>query len=166
MILFQRRWPHFSQFFNKFRHFFCKLRSFCRGYPFGMQTVFLDSTEGKQLLEKLNPLICRVITVQVMAFTQISPAHKNTIHSLLKSKKDMMRRHTCRTHYPHSPDIRGVLQPTDPSQVSSSVCSPCAQEAYNFWFVIGIVHGVSFISNVSMLKVENPERPSIRFFQF
>jgi len=108
-----------------------------------MQTLFFYSTEGKQLFEKLNPFIGRVITVQVMAFTQISPPHKNTIHSLLKSKKDMMRRHTCRTHYPHGPDIRGVLQPTDPSQVSSSVCSPCAQEAYNFWFVIGISHSKS-----------------------
>jgi NAD-dependent oxidoreductase involved in siderophore biosynthesis len=94
-----------------------------------MQTLFLDTTEGKQFFEKLNSLICRVITVQVMAFTQVSPTHENTIHSLLKSKEDMMRRHTCRTHYPHGPDIRGVLQPTDPSQVSSGVCSPCAQEA-------------------------------------
>lgn len=76
--------------------------------------------------EKTHPLICCIITIQVMTVTQMSPAHKHAINALLKSKKDMVRRHACTAHYPHYPDIRRVLQTTDPGQVSSSIRSPCA----------------------------------------
>ena len=75
-----------------------------------------------------------------MAVAQVSPAHKDTVHSLLKCKQDMMRRHTGGTHYPNSTDISGILQTTDPSQVSSGVCSPRAQKADNLRFKIGVGH--------------------------
>lgn len=89
-----------------------------------MQPVRIDTAESQQLFQELDPFIGRVITIQVMAFAKISPAHKNTVNTPLKGQQDVMRRNTCRTHDPHGPDIRGVLQPTDPSQVSSSIRSP------------------------------------------
>jgi len=83
-----------------------------------------------------------------MAFTQMSPSHKDTVHALLEGKQYMMGRHTCGTHHPDGSDIRRVLQSTDPSQVSGSVCSPRTQETQNFGFEIGIVHDNSLYLTV------------------
>jgi len=80
-----------------------------------------------------------------MTFAKVSAAYKDAVHPLLKGKQDMMRRHTGRAHHPDGPDVRRVLQPTDPSQVSSSVCSPRAEKAQNLWFKINIGHELSFL---------------------
>jgi hypothetical protein len=75
-----------------------------------------------------------------MAFSEMSAAHKNTVHPLLKSAQDMVRRYTRRAHHPHGLDIRRVLQTTDPSQVSSSVHSPCTNKTYDFRLKSTITH--------------------------
>lgn len=61
-----------------------------------------------------------------MTFTQMSPAHKNAVKALLKSKQNVVGRHASGAHYPHYANIRRVLQTTDPSQVSSGIRSPGA----------------------------------------
>jgi len=78
-----------------------------------------------------------------MAVSQVSPAHKDAVHTLLEGPQDMVRRHACGTHHPDSADVCGILQPTDPSQVSSSIRSPRAQKADNLRFKIGVAHMTS-----------------------
>jgi hypothetical protein len=58
----------------------------------------------------------------------------------LKSKKNMMRRYTATTHHPDRTNIRRVLQTTDPSQVSSCVCSPGAQKTNDFGLKNVVTH--------------------------
>ena len=77
-----------------------------------------------------------------MAFSEMSAADEHTVHALLKSPQDMMRRHTCRAHDPHGPHIRRVLQTTDPSQVSSRVHSPRTDETDDFRLEIIIIHSL------------------------
>ncbi len=127
----------------KVLHLCCKLRSLCRRDPFGSQALLFNSTESKQLLEKTDSFICCVITIQVMTVPQVSPPYKDPVHTLLKSKQDMVRGYTCRTHDSHHPYVGRVLQPTDPSQVSSSVRSPRTEKAHNPGLKIGVTHKIS-----------------------
>jgi len=78
------------------------------------------------LSEKTNSFVCGVITVQVMAVTQVSPTHKHAVHPLLEGPQDVVGRHAGRAHHPNGSNVCGILQSTDPSQVSSGVCSPRA----------------------------------------
>ena len=78
-----------------------------------------------------------------MAVAQVSTTHKDTVHTLLKRPQDMMRGHTAGTHHTDRPDVRWILQSTNPSQVSSGVCSPRTQKAYDFGFKINVTHGLS-----------------------
>ena len=75
-----------------------------------------------------------------MAVAQVSPAHEYTVHPLLKSTQDMVRRNTGGTHDPNGTDVRRILQSTNPSQVSSGVRSPCAEKADDLRFKIGVTH--------------------------
>ena len=61
-----------------------------------------------------------------MTIPQMSPTYKDPVNSLLKSKQNVVGRNAAGAHYPHCANIRRVLHTTDPSQVSSSVCSPGA----------------------------------------
>ncbi len=70
----------------------------------------------------------------------MSAAHKDTVHPLLKGPEHMVRRNASRTHDPDNTNICRVLHTTDPSQVSSGVCSPGAQKAYDIGFKILITH--------------------------
>jgi len=70
----------------------------------------------------------------------MSAAHKNTVNALLKSPEHMVRRNASRAHHPDNTDICRVLHTTDPSQVSSGVCSPGAQKADDIGLKILITH--------------------------
>ena len=83
-----------------------------------------EPAEGQQLFHELYPFSCSYITIQVMTVSLVSPAHKDAVHTLLKSQEDMVGRNTGRTHDPNHADVGRVLQTTDPSQVSSGICSP------------------------------------------
>jgi len=104
------------------------------------QTLLVEAAELDHFLQNRHTLLGGIITVQVIAFTEVSSPDKDPVHPLLESKQNMMRRHTPTAHYPDSPNIRRVLQTTDPSQVSSGVCSPCTQKAYNFRFENVVTH--------------------------
>jgi hypothetical protein len=93
-----------------------------------VQALLFNPAKSEQLFQKSHPFLGGVITVQVMAFSKVSSAHKDAVHPLLKCSQDMVRRHARRTHDPNHPHVRGILQPTDPSQVSSSVHSPRADK--------------------------------------
>ena len=88
-----------------------------------------------------------------MAVAQMSPAHEHAVHALLKSTQNMVRRNTCGAHDPNGTDVRRILQSTNPSQVSSSVRSPCTQKADYFRFKIGITHIHSPLQDQGLLTV-------------
>jgi hypothetical protein len=71
-----------------------------------------------------------------MAIPLPSPAHKHAVYALLKRQQYVVRRNARRAHHPDYPHIGRILQSTNPSQVSSRVCSPGAQEADDFGFEI------------------------------
>jgi hypothetical protein len=110
------------------------------GYPACLQAPFIDTTEFEHFFQNCDTLLGGIITIQVIAFTQASAANKNPIDSALKSKKNMMRRYTATTHHPDRTNIRRVLQTTDPSQVSSCVCSPGAQKTNDFGLKNVVTH--------------------------
>jgi hypothetical protein len=70
----------------------------------------------------------------------MSATHKNTVHPLLEGSEHMVRRDASRAHHPDNTNICRVLHTTDPSQVSSGICSPGAQKAYDIGFKILITH--------------------------
>ena len=88
------------------------------------------------------------ITIQVMAFSNMSAPYKNAVNPLLKSQQEMMGRHAGRTHHPDHPDICRVLQSTDPSQVSSRVCSPGTQKAKHGWLKLVVAHARILFSKI------------------
>jgi hypothetical protein len=85
-----------------------------------------------------------LITVQVIAFTDVSAADKDAVHPLLECEQDVMGGDTATAHDPNHTDVGRVLQTTDPSQVSSGIRSPGAEEADDFRFEILGAHKVSF----------------------
>jgi hypothetical protein len=66
-----------------------------------------------------------------MAFSQVSTNHQNAIGALFEGMDDQMRTHHTGAHHPDNPQVRRILHTTDPSQVSSSIRSPRAQESYD-----------------------------------
>jgi len=75
-----------------------------------------------------------------MAVSEVSATDKNAVDALLKSAEKVVRGYTGRTHHPDHAHIGWVLQTTDPSQVSSSVCSPGTEKTDNLGFKIGMGH--------------------------
>ena len=74
----------------------------------------------------------------------MSAAHENAVHPLLECPQHMVGRHAPGTHDADDPDICRVLHTTDPSQVSSGVCSPGAQKTDDMGLKMCVVH--SFLS--------------------
>jgi hypothetical protein len=68
-----------------------KLWSFSRGNPTGFQPLFLDAAKLEHFFKNGHTLLGGIITIQVIAFTEVSAAHKDAVYPLLKSKKNMMR---------------------------------------------------------------------------
>lgn len=120
--------------------FLYKLRRFGRGHPPGPDPFLFNTAEIQHLGQDSHPFFSRIITIQVIAFPQVSAAHKNAVNPLLKTAQQMMGRHAPRAHDPDDTDICRVLHTTDPSQVSSGICSPGTQKTDNMGFEIGVVH--------------------------
>jgi hypothetical protein len=70
----------------------------------------------------------------------MSAAHENAVHPLLECPQHMVGRHAPGAHDTDDPDICRVLHTTDPSQVSSGVCSPGAQKTDDMGFKLCVVH--------------------------
>ena len=80
-----------------------------------------------------------------MAVTEASSTHKDSVDPLLEGAEYVMRRHTGGTHHPDDPNIGRILNTTDPSQVSSGVCSPRAEEAQHLRFEPVVAHANSLL---------------------
>lgn len=142
VIMLQRRWSERAQFFDKGVELLNQFGRLGRRHPPGSQPRFVDTAERQELPEDGDAFFGRIITIQVIAFAQMSAADKHPVDPLLKGEQDMMRRHTTTAHYPDGANIRRVLQTTDPSQVSSGVRSPGAEEADDFRFKGVVGHGL------------------------
>jgi hypothetical protein len=136
----QRRWAKRTQLFDKRSKLMDQLRRFGRRDPTGLKARLIDAAELKHLFEDGDPLLGGQITIQVITFAQASAADEHTIHPALKGQKNVVRRNPTTAHHPNGTNIRRVLQTTDPSQVSSGICSPGAQEADDLGLKIVVGH--------------------------
>ena len=132
--------------------FLNKLRCLGRRYPSCPEPFLFHAAKIQHLGKNGNPFFSGIITIQVIAFTQASATDKNPIYPALKGEKDMMRRDAATTHNPDGANIRRVLQTTDPSQVSSSICSPGAKKTDHPRFKVVRTHNHSSFRNVLPLS--------------
>ena len=80
-----------------------------------------------------------------MTFADPSAGDEDTVGSGLKSLQHIMGRDRSGTHDPNGPDRCGILNSTDPSQVSCGICSPRAQESNDL--------GLKIISHHKLLEM-------------
>jgi hypothetical protein len=92
----------------------------------------LQTHEGEEFLEKGHPFDRHIITVQVMAVSDVSPPNQHTVRTVLKCSQHMMRGYGGRTHHPYRSYIRGVLEPAHTGQIGCAVGAPVAHKGYNF----------------------------------
>ena len=130
---------------NKIIDLIDKLRCFRRGHPFGPQPFFFHAAEIQHLRQDRHPFLSGIITVQVIAFTLMSPAHKNAVRPLLKRFEHVMGGYAPGACDPDDTHIGRVLHTTDPSQVSSGIRSPVAQECDDKRFELRVAHIVRFL---------------------
>jgi hypothetical protein len=136
----QRRWAKLAQLFDKRSKLMDQLRRLGRRNPAGLKARLIDAAELEHLFEDGDPLLGGQITIQVIAFTKASAADEYAVHPALKGQKNMVWRNPATAHHPNGTNIRRVLQTTDPSQVSSGICSPGAQEANDLGLKIVVGH--------------------------
>jgi hypothetical protein len=125
--------------FGKIRDNLNKFLSFGRRDPFQVHPS-LQTDEFKQRLNKCYPFDGHVITIQVMAVTDVSPAYQNTIGTTLQGAQNMMCGNRCRAHDPYRTDVGGIRHPADTGQVRSTVRTPVAQKGDYFRFKSFITH--------------------------
>jgi hypothetical protein len=68
-----------------------KFRGFGRRDPAGAESCRFDAAELEHLLNHGDSLLRGIITIQVIAFAQVSATDKNPINPPLEGEKDMVR---------------------------------------------------------------------------
>jgi hypothetical protein len=101
-----------------------------------MKPLFTDAGNVKQLLRQTDFLFGLNITFQVMAITEVSPGHQNTVAPVLERFQDEHRIDPARTHHAYGTDARGILQSGNARQISAGIGTPVTQKSNNFWFKI------------------------------
>jgi hypothetical protein len=74
------------------------------------------------------------ITFQVMAVTEVSTGHEDTVGPLLKGLDYKNRIHPTGAHHTYRSDIGRILQSGDARQVGTGIGAPVAQKGYDFRF--------------------------------
>jgi hypothetical protein len=74
------------------------------------------------------------ITFQVMAVTEVSPGHEDTVGPLLKGPDDKNRIHPAGTHNAYRSDIGRILQSGDACQIGTGIGAPVTKKGNDFWF--------------------------------
>ena len=69
-----------------------------------------------------------------MTFTGMSAADQYPVSAELKSLGDEAGLYPATAHNPDNTQVGGIFLPGCASQVSASIGTPVAQEAYNLWF--------------------------------
>ncbi len=138
----QRRRSEFTNLFDKVCNHLRKSRAFGRGYPFELEPLGIDPGKLQELFHKSHSLHRHVITVQVMAVSDVSPAYEDAVRTLLKGLEDLMRAYRCRAQSANGPQVWRVLQSADSREICARVRAPVAQEPYycRFELFIGHIH--------------------------
>ena len=79
------------------------------GHPFHTVPTRVDAAVLQCNLYNTLPRVRFLITFQVMAFTQVSTNHQNTIRTFFQGMDHQVGTHHPRAHHPHHPKIWGVL---------------------------------------------------------
>jgi hypothetical protein len=118
---------HGLDFIGKICNHLDKLLRLGRGNPFQVQAV-PQPHEIEEFLKKRHSLDGHVITVQVMAVADMSPAHKDRVGTALERPQNVVRRDGGRAHDSDGPDIGRVLQAADTRKVGCAVSAPVAHK--------------------------------------
>jgi hypothetical protein len=70
------------------------------------------------------------VTARVVALAALARTDKNTIAAGKEGFHYHYGIHPTRAHNSYHPDVRGILKPRYPGEVSSAVCSPVAAKGY------------------------------------
>ena len=81
-----------------------------------------------------------MITVQVMAVSNMSAANQNPVGIALKRPQDMMGRDGCRAHDADGPYIGWILHPAHSGQVGSAIGAPVTHKSDYFRFKFFYFH--------------------------
>lgn len=119
-----------------------------------MHPTGIEAAKLQQRAQEPQAAFLDSITVQVMAVAEPSAAHKHPVDPLLKGQQDMMGRNRGAAHHPDHPEMRRVLEATDPGQVSGGVGSPSAQETQNAGFEVQLAHCPSNLRRISYDDLE------------
>jgi len=102
--------------------------------PFQFQALRVNPLEFQELPHECHSLYRHVITIQVMAVTDVSPAHKDAVSAFLESLQDLVRPNGSRTEGPNGPQVGRILQAAHPGKVCTRVRAPVTQESDDNWF--------------------------------
>jgi hypothetical protein len=125
----QGRRSQFANLVHEFGNHLCKAGPLRGRYPFEVQPRGIDTGEFQDLPEKRNPFYRHVITIQVMAVSDVSPAHKDAVRSFLKGLQNLVRTDGCGTQGSNGTEVRRILQTADAGKVSAGVRAPVAEKA-------------------------------------
>lgn len=88
--------------------------------------------EIKEFLQESDPFDGHVITIQVMAVTDVSPAHQHTVRTTLKCSQNMMGRYGSGAHHTDGAHIGWVLEAADPCEVGCAIRTPVTKKCQYF----------------------------------
>jgi hypothetical protein len=108
---------------------------FSRRNPFEAQPARVDLKVTEKTVDQIYFVYGFVITRPVMAFTEVSPTHKDAISPIDKSIHQENGIYPAGAHHPDHPDMVGVLKPGHPSRIRRCIATPMAKEAKNLWFI-------------------------------
>lgn len=102
-----------SNLLHKVGDYLGKPGTFGGRHPLEIEPIRVHAVEVKQFSHESYSLHSHVITVQVMAITDVSPAHEDAVRALLESLQDLMRPDGRGTERSDGPKIWRVLQAAD-----------------------------------------------------
>jgi hypothetical protein len=97
-----------------------------------------------------------------MAVADVSAAHQNAVGPHLEGLENKVRGDPARTHDPDHPNVRRVLQSTDPGEVSPGIGAPVAAESDNLGFKFTSHCDLSFAASFYLLQVIKENKSEIR----
>ena len=142
--------------FGKTGHHLGESGRFGRGDPFDGKAIRVDTGIFKDDANDLGAGQGFVITVQVMAFTQVSAHDDHAVSPALECFDHQVGVHHARAHDPHGAHVGRILQARDAGQVPTGIGAPVAQKSKDDR-LIRCLHVGSFL-------LERPNGRPIRCF--
>jgi hypothetical protein len=141
----QRRCPQVLDLLGERPDDFSKTDSLGSRNPFQGQTVIVDAKKCQQFTSHFDDPYSLLITIQVMAVTNVSATYKYPVSTQLKRLQDEIGINPARTHHADNTDVGRILKAAYSSQISGGIGTPVATKRYDFWFVFSTHVIFSFI---------------------